>query len=208
MTSATEQQQVGVPDFQAILEALPAPVSTARALRDESGTIVDFVSTYANPAALAIAGIQVDQRHELVGQRILEVAPVIREIGMFDKYVHVVETGETLVEGPYPFEGDLLGRHISGVFEIHVVKFGDGYLSASRDVTNEHRTQEDLAMARAEIEVKRRASKQAVEINNNIIHSLVQATRELDEGDLRGAQAAVRETLEHASRIVTELRTT
>jgi PAS domain S-box-containing protein len=49
--------------------------------------------------------------------------------------------------------------------------------------------------------------RQAAEIHDAIIDSLVQATQALDRGDIRGGQRAIQETLRHASRIITELRT-
>jgi PAS domain S-box-containing protein len=48
--------------------------------------------------------------------------------------------------------------------------------------------------------------RQAAEIHEHIIESLVQASQALDGGDTRGAQRAIQETLRHASRIITELR--
>jgi PAS domain S-box-containing protein len=48
--------------------------------------------------------------------------------------------------------------------------------------------------------------RQAAEIHQHIIESLVQASQALDAGDTRRAQRAIQETLRHASRIITELR--
>jgi PAS domain S-box-containing protein len=71
-------------------------------------------------------------------------------------------------------------------------------VGACHDVT-------DRAHDQAELARRRRAEHQAKDINDSVVNSLVDAMQALDAGDLRGAQRAMRSTLEHASRIVTEL---
>jgi hypothetical protein len=63
----------------------------------------------------------------------------------------------------------------------------------------------ERAHDQAELERRRAAERQAKDINDSVIASLVDAVQALDAGDLRGAQRAMRATLGHASRIVTEL---
>jgi PAS domain S-box-containing protein len=71
-------------------------------------------------------------------------------------------------------------------------------IGACHDVT-------ERAHDQAELERRRAAERQAKDINDSVIASLVDAVQALDAGDLRGAQRAMRATLGHASRIVTEL---
>jgi PAS domain S-box-containing protein len=71
-------------------------------------------------------------------------------------------------------------------------------IGACHDVTERAHDQAELTRRRA-------AERQAKDINDSVIHSLVDAMQALDGGDLRGAQRAMHTTLEHASRIVTEL---
>jgi PAS domain S-box-containing protein len=59
--------------------------------------------------------------------------------------------------------------------------------------------------AQTALEKRRFADEQAAQINDGIIDALVRAMRALEDGDHQGAQRAMNETLEHASRIVTEL---
>ena len=71
-------------------------------------------------------------------------------------------------------------------------------VGACHDVT-------DRAHDQAELERRREAERQAKDINDSVVGSLVDAMQALDGGDHSGAQRAMRATLEHASRIVTEL---
>lgn len=48
---------------------------------DSDGTIQDFLIRYANPAAVAFVGIPVEK---LIDGRLLELAPILRQIGLFE----------------------------------------------------------------------------------------------------------------------------
>ena len=96
-------------------------------IRDAEGRIIDFEYIIANPASYTITGKTVE---ELVGQRLLEVMPGYWEDGLFDYYVHVVESGEPGTrEFYYNHEG------IDFCFENIVVKLGDGLAVTFRDIT-------------------------------------------------------------------------
>ena len=79
-------------------------------------------------------------------------------------------------------------------------------LGVCHDVTERAETESALAAARADLERRRFAERQAAQINEGIIEGLVDAMAALDREDFRGAGAAMRQTLEQASRIVTDLR--
>ena len=65
-------------------------VPVARALRDDSGEIVDFVIEFVNSHGSSGARRGTDG---LVGQLFCEVHPDWRESGMFDQFRQVVTTG-------------------------------------------------------------------------------------------------------------------
>ncbi len=73
------------------------------------------------------------------------------------------------------------------------------------DVTERKQTEGALAEARSKLERAELARRHAAEINDNIIHWLVQATQAMDSRDDRAAREAIQQTLKHASRILTEL---
>ena len=100
-------------------------------MRDDDGTIVDFLATYANAALERISGMRID---EIVDHRLLDFVPAFREGGPFDAYRNVVETGE-------PWEQEVSSTASSAasaspaVFEMRAVKLGDGILVTYRDMT-------------------------------------------------------------------------
>ena len=81
------------------------------------------------------------RNHGLVGQLICEIHPDWRASGMFDHLCDVVETG-TPYQGhrvqyadPAMLAGDVAGKRQQAYWTLQVAKLGDGYISASRDVT-------------------------------------------------------------------------
>ena len=119
--------------FRSAMDAMLDQVVLARAVRDGSGAIVDFEIEFANGAALAATGRAAGAT---VGRRVRELYPAFVASGLFDRFCRVVETGE-------PWEVDRMayadvaadGREVAGWWSIQVMKVDDGYLAASRDVT-------------------------------------------------------------------------
>lgn len=78
-------------------------------------------------------------------------------------------------------------------------------IGACHDVTEREEARRRLAETEAELERRRLGEKHAQTITDGVIGSLVDAMTALDIGDERGAKRAMHATLEHASRIVTDL---
>lgn len=121
-------------------------------LRDGTGAIVDFVWTYVNPKA---AEILQHPTQELIGQRLLKVLPGNRlNSELFDRYVRVVETGESHdLELSYEADG------IVGWFRNMAVKLEDGIAIFFTDITPRKRAEAErerllqaLATERAQFE--------------------------------------------------------
>jgi diguanylate cyclase (GGDEF)-like protein/PAS domain S-box-containing protein len=114
-----------------VLDAL-GPLAVTSAVRDHAGAIVDFRYELVNPAFCEAVR---EPAEVLVGAGLLELFPAHRDLGLFDEYVRVVETGE-------PYEAELPWyeeRDIKAFFEVRVVAHGDGYLMTGRDITEERR---------------------------------------------------------------------
>jgi hypothetical protein len=189
---------------RSVLDELPVSVSISSAIRDDDGQIVDFRTEYVNRESSEVSGIPPEEQ---IGRLASELLPNLRELELFADSVRVVETGVPMVREELAFDEVIDGkRRVRGTFEIEARKFRDGILSVSRDVTGRKETEARLAEARAEIQQRRFAQRQIVEINDRIIGSLVEASTALDTGDLRGAQRAIQQTLSEASKIITDLR--
>lgn len=104
------------------------PVAVMTALRDADDSIVDFRYDLVNPAFCQVLGESADA---LVGRRLLELYPSHVELGLFDAYCDVVDTGEPFVsELPWFDE-----RNLHAFLEVRVVRFRDGYLLTGQDIT-------------------------------------------------------------------------
>jgi diguanylate cyclase (GGDEF)-like protein/PAS domain S-box-containing protein len=151
--------------FDALAEAIRDPVVIWSAWRDETGDIVDFVYEYVNEAAVNIIGIAPD---ELLGQRLLEILPVHRELGLYDRYRMVALTGESdLIQIPWFEDGN-----VAGAFEASVSVIGDCIVSVARDVTQRVLAERELEEA-AELHqfLAENASERLVRLTNDGIVS-------------------------------------
>ena len=133
-------------EFRAVLDAMFDNVAIGEAIRSEQGSIVDFRMVYLNQTSLDGAG---RAAKDLVGRSVLECFPGWAEQGLLDRFARVVETGEPYVADRLPYT-DVApdGTPIVGHWSLSVVRFGDGYITASRDVT--HLVADEAARREAE----------------------------------------------------------
>ena len=129
-------------------DLFPDGLSVLTAVRDDDGTIVDFLATYANTALERISGMRID---EIVGHRLLDFVPAFREGGPFEAYRDVVETG-TPWQMEVEFDGLVGGARLSGVFEMRAVKLADGILVTYRDMTDLRRAEAAAELMAAIVE--------------------------------------------------------
>jgi signal transduction histidine kinase len=126
--------------LHAVFDALIDPLVVLSAVRDESGTIVDFRYIDANPAACAYTGLPHDT---LVGSTVVGILPGHAATGLLDMYIRVVETGEPLLLDDYPYLSELIGEERR--YDIRAVRVDDGLVYTWSDVTE--RLERDRARA-------------------------------------------------------------
>ena len=125
-------------EFRQALDAMLDNVAVARAVRDSNGEIVDFVIEFVNSPSSSGARRGTDG---WVGQLICETHPDWRASGMFDRLRDVVETGipyqghRVQYADSATLQGNFAGTRKQAYWTLQVAKLGDGYISASRDVT-------------------------------------------------------------------------
>lgn len=118
------------------LTTLPDAISALRAVRSESGEIIDFEWTYVNAAEMAH---HPDTR--LVGARLLDIHPEYRDLGLFDAFCEVVATGKQSIVEETRAHG-----HLGAEFaEFRTSRLGDGVVVALQDVTDRHVAAQRLA---------------------------------------------------------------
>ncbi len=98
------------------------------AVRDETGEIVDFTFNYLNSNVQKMVSIPVET---LLGGRMCELLPVIREAGHFDLYKRVVLTGRSLVHEFSIKDDDVRSSWI----RVQAVKLRDGIVITASDIT-------------------------------------------------------------------------
>jgi PAS domain S-box-containing protein len=122
--------------FRAVQQTTPDGFMLFESVRDSSGTITDFRWVYANPATRSLVGREPET---LLGKLLLVEMPGNRTEGLFDAYVHVVETGQTWQrEFSYPHEG------IDKWFRSTAAKTGDGFAVSFADISESKQLEHDL----------------------------------------------------------------
>jgi PAS domain S-box-containing protein len=124
-----------------LLDAMFDPIAIHAAVRDAEGRIVDFRTTYVNPANVAASGLTSEEQvgHRSAIERTLVGSP------SFAEFVRVVETGEPSEHLAMHSGKPTAGRSRGGTFtDLRVERFGDGVLATTHIVA-------DLAGAEKEI---------------------------------------------------------
>jgi PAS domain S-box-containing protein len=111
------------------------------AVRNSEGNIVDFQWLLINPAAEKFYGLLLN---EIVGKNLLAELSQLRNNGLFDLYVSVVETGET-VDREFSYEHE---RDTIVWLHIVAVKLNDGLAVTFRNITDRKRA--EIAMRDSE----------------------------------------------------------
>jgi PAS domain S-box-containing protein len=139
--------------LRATLDSLLEPHMRLAAVRDERGAIADFEVVDANPAAVALTSLSLD---ELLGTRVLERFPQFVSTDAMRNQVKVVETGTPLVldDVSSVFHEPGLNRRL----DIRAVRLGDGVSLTLRDATSRHEAESVLRQRLAELDALQQMS--------------------------------------------------
>ena len=146
--------------FRTVQDASPDASLLARAIRDESGKIVDFLFTYANAASRAIL---VGSTENVVNRTMRDAFPESVAAGRLAIYAQVVETG-------VPWQGDIeyVRGDVRRGLRVAAVKVGDAVHIGAVDLSDRLRVAAERERlltlaenARAEAERARMAAEEA-----------------------------------------------
>jgi signal transduction histidine kinase len=129
--------------LRAVVDNSPTGIVLYKAVRDEQGTITDFVHTLTNPANEAVTGVLA---HKVIGTLLVENYPIVLENGHFDTLMRVLQTGQ-LERRLFEFNA----HGISGWFDGGYVRQGDGVLFTYLDVTDLKNSQQLLEQQNIEL---------------------------------------------------------
>jgi signal transduction histidine kinase len=136
-----ERLGAAAPLVTAIFDALPIGISVMWPIRADDGSVADFALGYTNATAASLLGVPLAGE---LGTRLREAMPGLVEMGQFDRFARVADTGEP---DSTELAIDTFWRdavHVRGVWANSVLPFGEGVLSVSFDVTEERRRQQEL----------------------------------------------------------------
>jgi phosphoserine phosphatase RsbU/P len=139
--------------FRSALDIMRDSVAIDSAVRDDDGRIVDFRIDYLNPVVHDLAGRSRDQ---LIGATLLELWPGMAGGELFESYIRAVETGEAFIGREVAQSVTVDGEVRVGYYDLQALRFGDGLLICSRDVTHEREASRRLREATIELAVEHR----------------------------------------------------
>jgi len=120
--------------IDSIYESASVGIDALKIKRDDKGNIVDFIYQRTNQKSQEINN-RADTN--IIGKGLLALHPGVKQQGLFDKYVRVVETGETFHD--IFFYGH---EHLQVWVDLTVSKWDDGILFTYSDITERKRAEE------------------------------------------------------------------
>ncbi len=139
--------------FRAALDIMRDSVAIDSSIRDGSGRIIDFRIEYLNPVVHDLAG---RSREELVGATMLGLWPELAGSELFEAYVQAVETGDAYIGREVAHVAEVDGEERVGYYDLQALRFGDGLLICSRDITHEREASRRLRETTIELAVEHR----------------------------------------------------
>ena len=127
------------------LDGLMDPVVLFAPISDGDGRITDFTFAGVNEAACAYNEAS---REELQGSLLSERYPDMWPLGMFDRFVDVVEHGASLVADDWPYTSSINGTE--RILDLRGHRVAGGLAVTWRDVTERHQREAELEQAHAD----------------------------------------------------------
>ncbi len=181
-----------------VLDSSPSGIMAFRSIRDDQGEIADFEWMQVNNAGTEMVG---HPAGELIGYRLQQRMPWVKEEGLFERFKQVVDNGEPLhLDHVRDIEGQKTWYNVSAV------RLLDGFVVTFMDIT-ETRRQEQIIQESERLAVTGKFARLiAHEVRNpltNIQLALEQLEVEYPAGDGSGADLYTDILKRNANRIKT-----
>ncbi|AKD58452.1 histidine kinase [Spirosoma radiotolerans] len=113
--------------LESVMNSSPAAVRYYESIRDEAGQLIDFMTSTGNELA---AYLPFRATQSTFGTRLLDLYPYLKENGLFERYVAVVESGQS---DHFETSRTLEDRVVW--FDCMAVRHGNGFVLTSLDIT-------------------------------------------------------------------------
>lgn len=140
--SASSPERASTIDKASALVALPFPVVILKAVRDPDGTVEELAFTFLNEATARLYGMRLD---EVLGHGLCELFPSVRELGIWDTYLGLIDSGAS-TSFDLPYFND---HGVEGSFLLTASKFGDGLLISANETTEQVKAEKERDVDRA-----------------------------------------------------------
>ncbi len=95
LEQANRELQLTADRLQSLINGVPASITMMEVVRDENGKPADFITSAFNESALALTG---QSAKDIMSRTLLEAHPDTRTNGLYDQYLQVLETGESIYQ--------------------------------------------------------------------------------------------------------------
>lgn len=142
----TDQENLRERDayMRAVFDSELDPRLLVEPVRDSTGAVVDLIYADVNRTALDLFGLSKDQ---LIGSSMLRSYPNMRETGLFDAYVEVLETGEPFVRDDSKVPSQFRPGRVP--VDLRAVRIGDTLSISWRDLSDRYEAQAAVAASEA-----------------------------------------------------------
>jgi PAS domain S-box-containing protein len=141
---------VTVPDLEPALKdelvvalaTLPDPLFVFKPVRGPDGTVVELTYAFLNEAAARLYGRPIEA---ILGHGQRELFPSVKEQGIWDSYLAVLESGS-----PVSFDVPQFRENgVEGSFRLIASRLGDGLLVSATDITRQVKLEREVEAERA-----------------------------------------------------------
>ncbi len=137
-------------ELAAAATSMLEPLAVLRAVRDEAGEIIDFVSVFVNEAGIDALLLPIAT---LLNKRLLEALPEHRD-RLFENYRHVTETGEPFIGREIGYDDRRSsGKIVRRTYNIRASKVGDGVAVSWNDITDHLEARQRLFAENRELQL-------------------------------------------------------
>jgi serine phosphatase RsbU (regulator of sigma subunit) len=126
---------------QRVLDAMPGKHSLLLPVRDDAGTVVDFVFAAASPSVTDLSG---RRGPDLLGRRAAEIYPTVVDGPVWSAWRDALADGRPREVGPFPYLGQAADSATELVLTVRVQPVGAGLLNSWVRHDEDHRQAERI----------------------------------------------------------------